>query len=327
MLSKEDTERIGVHECGVAFHKIGFMFREQPTGDWGIDAIIEAKDDEGLSGKLIGVQIKSGESYFKEQKDDCVIFRGDIRHYNYWLNYSLPVIVVLYSQTTGEFIWEHVNEQTANKCQKGWKISVPRHQKLSTSKELLFDLASKKGKYALAFVPTDEIVVKEILNCFNRPAFTVQFRDECNLGDFDEAIKDTISLINTGKSSDGILIKYCANDIKDRDTKKKVSEIVTGLNYLRKIFAEMKKRGYATECKCGDPKCKLIFNNDFDFCWLMNDLRLVVLFFADRLAQSVGCDFNVFPEYMEIRECGATGEKLKECMEEVYLYHNVRLSR
>lgn len=71
----------------------------------------------------------------------------------------------------------------------------------------------------------------------------------------------------------------------------------------------------------------MIFNNDFDFCWMMNDLRLVVLFFVDKLAQSVGCDFNVFPEYMEIRECGVTGGKLRECMEEVYSVHNARLSR
>lgn len=30
MMLKEDCERIGVLECGVAFQKIGFMFREQP---------------------------------------------------------------------------------------------------------------------------------------------------------------------------------------------------------------------------------------------------------------------------------------------------------
>ena len=59
----------------------------------------------------------------------------------------------------------------------------------------------------------------------------------------------------------------------------------------------------------------------------MNDLRLVVLFFVDKLAQSVGCDFNMFPEYMEIKECRATGEKLRECMEEVYTCHNAKLSR
>ena len=179
----------------------------------------------------------------------------------------------------------------------------------------------------LPFIPTDKIVVEEILTCFNRPAFTVAFRDECNLGDFDAAIKNTISLINTGKSEDRMLLKYNVNDVNDKVSKERLSEIIMGLNYLRKIFAEMKKRGYATECKCGDPKCKMIFNNDFEFCGLMNDLRIVVLFFADKLAQSVGCDFNVFPEYMEIKECGETSEKLRVCMDEVYLYYNAKLSR
>lgn len=179
----------------------------------------------------------------------------------------------------------------------------------------------------LPFIPTDKIVVEEILTCFNRPAFTVAFRDECNLGDFDVAIKNTISLINTGKSADGMSLKYNVSDVNDKATKERMSEIVLGLNYLRKVFAEMKTRGYATGCKCGDPKCKVIFNNDFEFCCLMNDLRLVVLFFADKLAQSVDCDFNVFPEYMDIREYGETSEKLRVCMNEVYLYHNAKLSR
>ena len=189
-----------------------------------------------------------------------------------------------------------------------------------------YDLISKTID-TLPLIPTDRVIIEEILTCFNRPAFTVAFRDECNLGDFDAAIKNTVSLINTGKSADGMLLKYNVNDVNDKVTKGRLSEIVSGLNYLRKVFAEMKKRGYATECRCGDPKCKLIFNNDFEFCWLMNDLRLVILFFADKLAQSTGCDFNVFPEYMEIRECGATGERLRVCMEEVYTYHNARLLR
>lgn len=68
---KEDCERIGVLECGAAFQKIGFMFREQPIGDYGIDAIIETRDDKYLSGKLIAVQIKSA------LKDCYELMEGD----------------------------------------------------------------------------------------------------------------------------------------------------------------------------------------------------------------------------------------------------------
>lgn len=102
---KDEAERIGVHECASIFTRQGFIFREQTIKDYGIDAIIETKNDNYLSRRLIAVQIKSGESYFKERKEECVVYRGDIKHYYCWLNHSLPVIIVLYSPTTGECIW------------------------------------------------------------------------------------------------------------------------------------------------------------------------------------------------------------------------------
>lgn len=156
---KEDCERIGVYECAAAFHKIGFMFREQSIGDYGIDAIIETRGDRYLSGKLIAVQIKSGDSYFREQKDNCVIYRGDPRHYDYWLNHSLPVIIVLYSPTTGALIWECVNRKTARRCQDGWKISIPCSQTISASKEILYDLANKQSEFTTRW--TSLVLAKE----------------------------------------------------------------------------------------------------------------------------------------------------------------------
>ena len=97
MNNRDTTDRSGIYKCGATFEKIGFIFREQTICDYGIDAIIERKDEKYPSGKLIAVQIKSGDSYFKERKDDKVVFRGENKHYDYWLNHSLPVIIVLYS--------------------------------------------------------------------------------------------------------------------------------------------------------------------------------------------------------------------------------------
>lgn len=37
----EVTERLGVHACGLIVERMGILFREQPIGDYGIDAIIE----------------------------------------------------------------------------------------------------------------------------------------------------------------------------------------------------------------------------------------------------------------------------------------------
>ena len=46
MDSRENTERLGIYKCGEIFEKMGFIFREQKDCDYGIDAIIERKDQE-----------------------------------------------------------------------------------------------------------------------------------------------------------------------------------------------------------------------------------------------------------------------------------------
>ena len=143
------TERIGVNKCESEFLKLGFIFREQRVGDYGIDAIVEPKKQDYLSGKLIAVQIKSGDSYFKEIDNDCVVFRGDIKHYNYWINHSLPVIIVLYSPNTDKCIWEVVNKQTAQVCKSGWKILIPCTQTIESSKEALQNLAEKQSEHEM----------------------------------------------------------------------------------------------------------------------------------------------------------------------------------
>ena len=147
MDSRENTERLGIYKCGEIFEKMGFIFREQKDCDYGIDAIIERKDEKYPSGKLIAVQIKSGDSYFKEMKEDKVVFRGENKHYNYWLNHSLPVIIVLYSPSSDKCIWEVFNEQKVEKNEKGCKINIPYNQKLEDSKEQLQELADNQSEY------------------------------------------------------------------------------------------------------------------------------------------------------------------------------------
>ena len=141
------TGRRGVLWCGAAFEEIGFVFRNQPIANYGIDAIIEPKGERYLSGKMIAVQIKSGESFLDEGKEDYVVFRGDSTHYNYWINHALPVIVVLHNPLTGEIIWECITRETAIKCKTGWKTNIPRKQVLKDSRDKLFNLAAKQSEF------------------------------------------------------------------------------------------------------------------------------------------------------------------------------------
>ena len=60
------VERIGVSSVEKIINQMGMIFREQPVDDYGIDAQIEIVENKCATGKLIAVQIKSGNSYFKE---------------------------------------------------------------------------------------------------------------------------------------------------------------------------------------------------------------------------------------------------------------------
>jgi uncharacterized protein DUF4365/uncharacterized protein DUF2399 len=127
--------RIGVHGVAALFlGKLGWIFREQHESDHGIDAIVEIAVDGRPTGKLIAIQIKSGSSYFAEDNPGSGwIMRGPKRHLNYWLEYQLPVLVVLFNPRNGSAYWVHVNQESATYTSKSYKINVPTRQVLDAS--------------------------------------------------------------------------------------------------------------------------------------------------------------------------------------------------
>lgn len=62
----DNTDRRGIHIAAAAFEAIGFAFREQATSDFGIDAHLEPRAGSRGTGDLLALQVKSGDSYFRE---------------------------------------------------------------------------------------------------------------------------------------------------------------------------------------------------------------------------------------------------------------------
>lgn len=136
-------------EQGVGFlkyrvPKLGYIFREAEKPDYGIDGEIEVTDDAGAAtGRLIGVQVKAGPDYFKEETPTGYIFRESRRHLDYWQQHSLPVIVVLVDTGADVAYWVEV-DSSAVTTGKEWKIEVPKNQVLDASaKAPLHDLANR----------------------------------------------------------------------------------------------------------------------------------------------------------------------------------------
>lgn len=145
------VEGIGVAATSKIINQMGLIFRLQPTDDYGIDAQIETIENGYATGKLIAVQIKSGESYFDETTQDSIIYRGERKHYDYWLNHSLPVIIVLYNPTNDTCYWNVVNSNTATLTTKNWKLEIPFSNVLDNAKTRLYELADNLTEYEKKF--------------------------------------------------------------------------------------------------------------------------------------------------------------------------------
>jgi hypothetical protein len=190
----ERTERIGVgHVQTIVDRELGWVFREQTTDDYGIDAHIEIADETTPVGKLIAVQIKSGESYFKEHNQEGVIFRFDRKHSEYWLNHSLPIIIVLYNPETKMCIWDYLQEGNISYTPKGGcKVIIPYEKTFNKdAKPILQEIVNrysveeivKKYHDAVYEEGIDDVFpLKACPSCgkdnFDRKAITDNMRDE-----------------------------------------------------------------------------------------------------------------------------------------------------
>jgi hypothetical protein len=130
--------------------ELGWLFREQPTEDYGIDAHAEVVDDELVRGRLLALQIKSGEHWFREPAPEGWWFRPDMDHVQYWTNHSLPVVVVLYHPATKRCHWQLVNHETLVETSTGGcKLLVPEAQVLDGSAAAPLHDAAEGDPYVL----------------------------------------------------------------------------------------------------------------------------------------------------------------------------------
>lgn len=114
-------ERKGISYVSLVCSDNKWLFREQPVSDQGIDAYIEYVDNNDAS-KLLALQIKSGESYFKEDEKGNVYLRVEKRHYNYWSKFPLPVIVLMYNPKTKEILFSEFKDDNIVNTSKAYKL-------------------------------------------------------------------------------------------------------------------------------------------------------------------------------------------------------------
>jgi Domain of unknown function (DUF4365) len=124
--------------------------RASLSPDYGVDLYVECAREGRPTGRLFGVQIKTGPSYFSEEADSGVVFRGDAQHLVYWERHSLPVVLVLVDPRDETMIWTELDESRLVTTGSGWKVTVPRTQRLDESAIARLERLADGDPYELA---------------------------------------------------------------------------------------------------------------------------------------------------------------------------------
>jgi hypothetical protein len=127
MGSNVQKDRLGISKVAGQVAECGWFFREQPPPDEGIDAQIEGADEDGRpNARLVGVQVKSGPSYFESKTEEGWRFWVRRKTFGYWQRSPLPVIVVLYEPESDTAYWQEATPATATRTADGnYTIVVP----------------------------------------------------------------------------------------------------------------------------------------------------------------------------------------------------------
>ena len=155
-------------------NELKWLFRETHLeDDFGIDGHLDIISKEGkITGKSIAFQLKTGESFFKEQNDVGYVFRGENKHINYYLNYSLPILIILINPINKTIIWELFDAIKTDKSSNSWKMTIPKNKIFnSKSKVELMKYVGPITDYTAQL--EEEWKINKLLKENNRILFTV----------------------------------------------------------------------------------------------------------------------------------------------------------
>lgn len=139
------VDRQGVALASLTFTRdLHWIFREQPVSDVGIDGIVEIVSEGFATGDVLALQVKSGDSFFRERTAEGFVFRDHAHHLEYWLRYQIPVLLILCSPKENRCWWQPIDYECVESTGKGWKTVVP----------LANELGEESAESIRAFVKT-----------------------------------------------------------------------------------------------------------------------------------------------------------------------------
>lgn len=182
-IDTNSTERTGIDAVAKFATARKQIWRETVRADVGIDGHLENVTDSGFAtGRMVGVQVKSGKSFFQDQVSEGFRVYPNDAHKLYWESYPLPVLYVIHDPDTDNSFWLDVRQALRRPdatIPKG--IIIPSSNILqNTSTSSVFETA---GTIATKFIITPEEIVDALISKrFESAGFSISFFDLFALG-------------------------------------------------------------------------------------------------------------------------------------------------
>lgn len=169
-------ERIGLHQVALLLTQLGFIFRESSNSDVGIDGQIEYVNNAGeATGKIIAVQIKSGDSYLYNSKADSKnwTFYPDEKHQYYWEQFPIPVILFVHCPTEDKVYFTDVRHYL--KVNGIGLIKIPKENVLnSANKNKIFETV---GNFDDPLLTIEDVFKSMVQIQCTSPLFNLSYLD------------------------------------------------------------------------------------------------------------------------------------------------------
>lgn len=106
--------------------ELGWIFRKNNNEtDYGIDGYIDIVTEEGeVTGQSFAVQIKSGQSFFKQRSSNGYVYYGESKHLNYYRNQQLPLLLIIFSPPDSKCLFGLFDELAIEPSGSGWKVNI-----------------------------------------------------------------------------------------------------------------------------------------------------------------------------------------------------------
>lgn len=124
------NEHIALYKVGlIVLSDLGWVYRTQPVGDVGMDALVEETLEGNPSGRFLMFQVKSGLADGYEDKLNYYLYLTQT-HYQYYTNVEMPVIIVLCFPHNQIAHWSVLNESSIRKTPSKFKVALSKNKQL-----------------------------------------------------------------------------------------------------------------------------------------------------------------------------------------------------